>query len=168
MLPSRTKLIRSVALLVLAGVLGALGCSGGGRSGDFAQVSGIVTKDSVPVDGAKVTFYSTVQAEGSKKGVVSVMTDNSGRYLIATVGDDPGLAPGMYKVTVTKLDAQGAGQDGIDQGQLEAAGTSKNLMPMDYENVKTTKLSVTLEAGKNEKSFDLKGKAGSVGVIPIP
>src|SRR5262249_40634110 len=117
MLPLGTRLIRAAGLLVLAGVVGTLGCSKG-RSGTFAQISGSVTKDGAPVDGAKVTFYSTVQAEGSKKGVASVLTDNSGRYLLATVGDDPGLAPGMYKVTITKLDMVGVGQEGIDQGQL--------------------------------------------------
>jgi hypothetical protein len=168
MLSLRTGLIRPVGLLVLAGMIGVLGCSGGGRSGSFAQVSGTVMKDGNPVDGAKVTFHSTVQSEGSKKGVYSVLTDNSGKYLIATVGDDPGIPPGMYRVTVTKLDMQGAGQEGIDQGQLEASGTAKSLLPMDYENPKTTKLSVTLEVGKNEKNFDLKGKAGGTGGFPIP
>jgi hypothetical protein len=39
---------------------------------------------------------------------------------------------------------------------------ARNLLPKDYENVGTTKLSVTVEAGKNEnKNFDLKGQASS-------
>ena len=166
MLSLRTWLIRSVGLLLLAGMVSALGCSG--RTGAFAKVSGVVKKEGVPVDGAKVTFYSTVQAEGQKTGVYSVMTDNEGKYLLAAVGNDPGIPPGMYKVTITKLELKGAPPE-MDQGQLEAAGLAKNLLPMDYETLANTKLSVTLEAGNNEKNFDLKGKAGgSAGPSPIP
>jgi hypothetical protein len=156
MLLQHKRPVRPLGLLILAGMVSALGCGGG--SGSYATVSGVVTKDSVPVDGARVTFYSTVQAEGQNTGVASVLTDSSGKYLIAAVGKDPGLPPGMYKVTVTKLDPKGVLQEGIDQGQLEAAGLSKNLLPMDYETLARTKLSVTLESGKNEKNFDLKGK----------
>jgi hypothetical protein len=158
MLVARRWLIRAVGLLVLAGMVSALGCSGG--SGSYATVSGVVTKNNAPVDGAKVTFYSTVQAEGQKTGVYSVMTDSSGKYLIAAVGNDPGIPPGMYKVTITKLDLKGAPAE-FDQGQLEAAGLAKNLLPMDYESLAKTKLSVTLEPGRNEKNFELKGQAST-------
>ena len=42
-------------------------------------------------------------------------------------------------------------------------------MPKDYENPLTTKLSVTLEPGKNEnKNFDLKGKVSDSKTQPIP
>ena len=161
----RRWLIRPLGVLILAALVSAVGCSGG--SGSFATVSGVVKKDGVPVDGAKVTFYSTVQAEGQKSGVYSVMTDSEGKYLLATVGKDPGIPPGMYKVTVTKLELKGAPPE-LDQGQLEASGTAKNLLPMDYENLANTKLSVTLEAGRNEKNFDLKGKSGGSTPFAVP
>src|SRR5437588_1365838 len=126
MLSLRRWLSRPLGLLLLAGMVSALGCSG--RSGSFATVSGVVKKDGLPVDGAKVTFHSTVQVEGQKTGVYHVMTDSDGKYLLATVGNDPGIPPGMYKVTVTKLQLKGAPAD-FDQGQLEAAGLATNLLP---------------------------------------
>ena len=47
-------------------------------------------------------------------------------------------------------------------GQMEASGMAKNAMPKDYETLANTKLSVTLEEGKNEnKNFELKGKASA-------
>ena len=56
--------------------------------------------------------------------------------------------------------------------ELEASGAARNTLPKDYENVTTTKLSMTLEPGKNsDKNFDLKGKASATaggGVPPVP
>jgi hypothetical protein len=140
-----------------------VGCTGGKDAGSYATVSGVVTNNGAPVDGAKVNFYSTVEAAGKGSASYSVMTDSFGKYLIATVGKEPGIPPGMYKVTITKLDGNSAKlPPDFDQGQLEASGMAKNMMPKDYENVNTTKLSVTLEPGKNEnKNFDLKGKASN-------
>ena len=165
MLLVRRWLIRPVGLLVLAGMVSALGCSSG--SGSYATVSGVVTKNGVPVDGAKITFHSTVQVEGQKTGVYSVMTDSSGKYLLAAVGDSPGIPPGMYKVTIIKLNLKGAPAD-FDQGQLEAAGLAKNILPTAYETLADTKLSVTLEAGKNEKNFDVKGTASTSVPSQVP
>jgi len=144
------------ALLLLAA---ALGCSKG--SGSFATVSGVVTQNGAPLEQAKVTFHSTVASEGTRGTVCSAQTDSSGKYLIAMVGKDPGIPPGLYKVTVTKLEAAGGGTlpPDFDQGQLEASGMAVNKLPKSYENPTTTKLSATLEPGKNQNvNFDLKGK----------
>jgi hypothetical protein len=149
-------------------VLAALGgCSRGG--GPYATVSGTVTHNGVPVENAKVMFHSTAQIEGKPGVTASATTDSSGKYLLAIVGKEPGIPPGMYKVTIHKLEAQGKLPEGFDQGQMEASGMAKNLLPKDYESVATTKLSVTLEAGKNEnKNFDLKGAASNAAPNKTP
>jgi|RhiMethySRZTD1v2_1073278.scaffolds.fasta_scaffold296386_2 hypothetical protein len=146
------------------------GCSG--SKGSYATVSGVVTQNGAPFDGAKVTFISTVESEG-KRATYSAMTDSNGKYLIATVGKEPGIPPGMYKVTVTKLEATGRNlPKDFDAGQVAASGTGRNLVSQEYENENTTKLSVTLEPGKNEnQNFDVKPATGSrksPGEIPIP
>ena len=146
------------------------GCSG--NKGSYATVSGVVTQNGTPFEGAKVTFISTVEFEG-KRAAYSAMTDSSGKYLIATVGKEPGIPPGMYKVTITKLEATGKSlPKDFDAGQVAASGTGRNLVSQEYENENTTKLSVTLEPGKNEnKDFDVKpakGPGKSAGEIPIP
>src|SRR4051794_28767759 len=92
---------RLAQVVGLVGLLAA-GCSGGG--GSFATVSGVVTQNGAPVDGAKVTLHSTVETEGKRTTSYAGLTDSSGKYLIAAVGKEPGIPPGMYKVTITKLD----------------------------------------------------------------
>ena len=86
---------------LLTALIGLAGC-GGGNSGSFATVSGVVTQGGSPVDGAKVIFHSTVEV-GGKRESYSALTDSNGKYLLAAVGKDPGIPPGMYKVTIVKL-----------------------------------------------------------------
>ena len=143
------------------------GCSG--KSGVYSTVSGKVTHNGTPVEGAKVNFFSTVEASGKQGGSYSATTDSSGKYVISMVGEDPGIPPGMYKVTIVKLELKGNLPADFDQGQLEASGAAKNLLPKDYESVHSTKLSATLEPGKNENvNFELKGATGKGSVITPP
>ena len=149
-----------------AALITALGCSQGDPN--LATVSGEVTQNGTPVDGAKVTFHSTVEVEGKKGHSYSATTDSSGKYLLATVGKERGIPPGMYKVTITKLEMKSVNlPPDFDQGQIEASGMGRNIMSKDYELLATTKLSVTLEPGKNkDKNFDLKG-AASISSRPV-
>jgi hypothetical protein len=159
-------LLRSAGVLAL---LVAVGCSGGGNS-SLATVSGTITHNGAPLVGAKVGFHSTVE-EGGKRGTsYGALTDSSGKYLIVGLGKDVGIPPGMYKVTITKMD-QSSLPKGIadDPGQLAASGMGTNVLPKDYESEKTTKLSVTLDIGKNEKKdFDLKGTGSGAKVDKVP
>ncbi len=147
---------------VFIAFVGVVGCNRA-PTGNFATVSGTVTHNGAAVDGAKVTLYSTTEAEGKRGHNYAAITDSSGKYLIVGVGKDPGIPPGMYRVTITKSDIKMSNlPKDFDAGQMEASGMAKNLLPKDYENVGTTKLSVTVEAGKNEnKNFDLKGQASN-------
>lgn len=149
---------RWLTLAALALVAGA-GCSRGG-GGSLATVSGVVKFNGAPADGVKVTFHSTVEGGGQQAGAYSALTDSEGKYLIASVGKEPGIPAGMYKVTITKYDVKAGNlPPDYDIGQVEAAGLGTNALPKDYETLATTKLSVTLESGKNEnKDFNLKGK----------
>jgi hypothetical protein len=156
------SLVRAAVLVALTV---AFGCS---RGGTFATVSGVITHNGTPIEGAKVTFYSTVESEGKAGTVCSAQTDSSGKYVIAMLGKDPGIPPGMYKVTVVKYEGGFSPQDGMDAGQMEAMlsdtggsvkSAPRNLLPKEYATLATSKLSSTLEAGKNKDvNFDLKGK----------
>jgi len=147
----------TVALLAL---VASAGCSQG--PGSFAHVSGVVTLNGAPVDGAKVTFVSTTEMEG-QKARYSTTTDSAGKYMIAGWGKQPGIPPGMYKVVVTKLVMKGGKvqtpEEGFDSTQLEMSGMGKNELPKEYAEENTTKLTATLDTGKNKDvNFDLKGK----------
>jgi len=156
----------SVRAAVLVALVGMLGCS---KNTNLATVSGVVTHNSAPVEGAKVTFNSTVESEGKPGTVVSALTDSNGKYVISMLGKEPGIPPGLYKVTVVKYEGKGMSPgEGMDAGQMEAMlsdtggavkGGPVNLLPKEYATLATTKLSATLEAGKNKDvNFDLKGK----------
>jgi hypothetical protein len=160
---SRRCFAQVAAFAVLAALVG---CSK--NDGTYATVSGVVTHNGTPVEGAKITFHGTVEVDG-KTPAFAAMTDSSGKYAILSVGKEPGIPPGMYKVTVTKLEGKGITPgEGMDAGQLDAMASDTgaavkggvvNLLPKQYSTAALTKLSVTLEAGKNEgKDFPLTGK----------
>ena len=151
-----------------AALAAAVGCSGG-NSGTYATVSGVVTHNGAPINGAKVNFHSTVEAGGTKAETYTAMTDSNGKYLLASIGKAPGIPPGMYKVSITKFDMKDGSvpkEIADDPGQMEASGMARNTLPKDYENLASTKLSVTLQEGKNENvDFELKGKASAKGTV---
>lgn len=166
-MPALRLSVRAGAFVALAALVG---CSGGGDK-NLATVSGAVTLDGAPLDGAKVTFHGTVEVNGAR-GNYSAYTDGGGKYLIAQVGKDPGIPPGMYKVTVTKAEpgAKGALPPDFDAGQVEAAGGGRNTLLQEYETFATTKLSATLQTGKNENvNFELKkGKGSGTAITTVP
>src|SRR4051812_5223045 len=168
--PRKVVLMRAQRLLsqaaVFLGVIALIGC--GKKEGSYATVSGVVTYNGNPVEGARIGFHSTVEVDGKTGTSFGAQSDSNGKYIIATAGKEPGIPPGLYKVTVVKWEGgKGpAGSADIDQGQLDAmnieGGGNKgpvNLLPKEYGNPASTKLSATLEAGKNENvNFALKGK----------
>src|SRR5688572_26514063 len=77
-------------------LLGVAGCGGAGSSTDFGDASGTVTYQGRPVSGAMVMAYPETGP------IASGLTDNEGRFTLATGPQQPGVALGPIKVTVTK------------------------------------------------------------------
>ena len=75
-----------------------LGCSFAllGCGPSYVAVSGIVTLDGQPIEGAAVVFTSD---DGTKTAVG--MSDSTGNFTLSSDGK-PGVVPGSYKVTVSK------------------------------------------------------------------
>jgi hypothetical protein len=121
-------------------------------------VSGTVTYKGSPVADAKVKFVGTTESKGGRDEFTT-MTDSSGKYAISGVGKNPGIPPGLYKVVITKLTLKPGmktPEEGFDMTQLEMSGMGVNSLPKIYGDIGTTKLSVTLDTGKNEgKDFNL-------------
>jgi hypothetical protein len=155
------------AVIGSCAVVAAMGCGG---SGNFATVTGTITHKGSPVDGAKVEFHGTT-AQAGKSDIFATQTDSSGKYMLAGVGQNAGVPPGMYKVVITKFEgnvAMTSPEAGMDAGQMEAqasdggAGaaaqkTIKNHLPSVYASPASTKLSSTIQPGKNENvNFDLE------------
>lgn len=126
----------------------AAGCGGAGG----VPVTGTVTLDGTPLDGAEVTFIPTAQP-----GVQgSAVTQAGGRFEAATAQGRHGLPPGAYKVTVTKVILP----PGHDPNVAFDPATVKNAVPAAYTSAETTPLTATVEAGKTVE-LALAGKTGS-------
>lgn len=149
---------RLVSFVVLGVGILVTGCGGPGP-GNFAHVSGTVTHKGTPIDKAKITFTSTTEVSGVKEQF-STETDSNGKYMIAGYGKNPGLPPGMYRVSLTKLVLKPGvkmPEEGFDLTQLEMSGMGVNQLPKSVGDPATSKLSATLQSGKNEnQNFDVK------------
>lgn len=143
-------IVVSVLAVCLAGVIGC----GKGRPGTV-RVTGVVTLDGSPVEGASVTFYP---AEGGRPA--SGTTDAQGKFTLTTFESGDGAPPGNYNVTVIKMaggkatadEQAGSGEEAL-MGAEDTEGVS--LLPAKYGNVKTSGLSVEVKAGMEPVNLSL-------------
>ena len=84
------------AVMLFCAVFAQAGC-GGGADG-LTPVTGTVTVDGKPGDGAAVTF---IPKDGTPGNGGTAVADASGKYEIATPQGKKGLPPGAYKVTMS-------------------------------------------------------------------
>ncbi|NLS92018.1 MAG: carboxypeptidase regulatory-like domain-containing protein [Planctomycetaceae bacterium] len=165
---NRTTLRVGLVLAVVATAL-ACGCTPAGpdRPATFA-VTGKVTLDGNPLEGATVGF---VPSAGGTSAIGT--TDASGTYQLSTFGSNDGAVPGEYKVKVTKFKggsgevAPGAVSGPVDDGgqapedYVEGAGETapaENELPPNYADPTTSGFSATVteNAGQNVFDFELK------------
>jgi len=148
-------MIRSkwLVLFCLVALVGLVGCPGGDSG--TAPVSGTVTLDGQPVDGASVAF-SPKSGDGQ---AAAAMTNSEGRFEMAN-----GAAPGSYGVTVTKTaaaaptveDPRSRGGD-LSAADAEAiskmaeggedASTPTDMLPAKYKSTDTSGLTAEVPAG---------------------
>lgn len=151
-----------VALLPLCTLL--LGC-GGGNLPPTVAVTGTVTLDGKPVEGASVNFLSdagSITASGK--------TDASGKFqLKTTVGSQSvdGAILGRHQVAVVKTESEGQSisdpKEMMSKMAENPAITSdfkvKNIIPTKYSNPTQSGLTAEVtEGGANDFTFDLKSK----------
>ncbi len=130
--------MRRIRLYVVFAVLAA-GCSAG--DGSLVPVNGIVTWDNEPLDAATVTFYP--EAEGQKT-VGTARTGTDGKFVILETKGQRGLAPGKYKVTVSKMKLAGGGGPNEEPVGAVTDADIKNDLPAIYSNPSMTKLSYSV------------------------
>jgi hypothetical protein len=137
------------AILFLATV-GA--CRRGASGPSTVPVTGTVTFNGSPVDGAMVTFLPA-GTDDPRVGS-QAETDHDGRYQLRThIGAGKfkdGVVPGAYLVTVNKLDTAAI---------KTTYAPPKNLLPKKYADGKTSQLKAEVAVGKeNDFAFALKGE----------
>lgn len=100
-------------LLVLAAIVlpTVAGCSGG-KGNALPKVTGSVTVDGKPADGAVLLFYP----EGGRAATATASADANGTFTVIT-NMEPGIALGRYKVTATWPDpSQRATAEDLQRG----------------------------------------------------
>lgn len=155
--------------MVVVATLLAVGCQPAGPSHPPTfGVTGKVTLDGNPVEGATVTFVP-----GQTGDPAVGTTDASGTYSLKSFGSEDGATPGEYKVTVTKYDfaeAAGGGGGGTD-GEMPAdyggaapdsAGGDggKNALPAKYASAAESGFTATVTEDASQNVFDLALETG--------
>ena len=134
----------SFALLCLV----IAGCGGSGI--DLCTVTGTVTLDGTPLEGATVEFQPTGEGGSPSYG----QTDASGAYNLMFTYDKEGATPGDHTVRISKTTG-GEGDDDDDDGDDDDDddGEVQETLPAKY-NSETT-LTATVTDGKNVLDFAL-------------
>jgi hypothetical protein len=162
----RTRL-RGWFVLAVVGTVFAFGCEQAADRPATYPVTGQVTLNGEPVDGATVTFVPSGEGQAA-----SAVTDASGNYALSTFGADDGAVPGQYNVKIVKYPgsepaAAGAGGEYTDEMYQEGYGGAadtgeeaaepENLLPEKYADASTSGLTATVQEGDNNFDFALEG-----------
>ncbi len=145
---------RYALLLVLVFVWG---CNGAAVREPTAPVTGVVTYNGEPVEGATVVFGPASEQSQPATGT----TDGSGRFTLRTYEPGDGAIPGQFTVTISKTrTVSGMTEDeeheAIEAGkEIEAAETVDEL-PEKYKDGLKSGLTADVEAGRdNHFEFNL-------------
>lgn len=150
-------------LFCLAGLtlLVTAGCGGSGDSNPPTYpVSGVVTYQGAPVEGATVAFSTITEPIQSSSGV----TDSEGRYQLSTFNADDGAQPGNYKIRVFKYERSEAPASPASEAEYvppaenEVPRQPKNLLPDTYFNIARTPLEFTVTESDSPQTYDIELK----------
>ncbi len=130
-------------MLISVGLFVA-GCGWGGSP--MGRVSGVVTLDGKPIEGAAVGFVAV--GDGP---VASGTTDAEGRYTL-TCMNQSGTLVGEYRVVVCKTIEHGIRADGT---VAPGGARTEWLTPRKYASHETSGLSATIRRGNNEIPLEL-------------
>jgi hypothetical protein len=144
---------RLSVLPLVTGVFLLSGCGSG------PKVTGTVTMNGSPVDGAVVTFYGESSDPKQPADAFSGKTDASGRFKL-DVARGAAIKAGTYKVTVVKpIPKPGATMpEGVnDPVQLMALGLTVNALPPIYANAASTPLKAEVKSRDTDVPLTLEG-----------
>lgn len=151
------RFILAVLLCSVSGLVVSQGCGSRSRGNipQTAPVSGTVTLDGQPVDGATVVFVPT----GTPAYGAYAVTDSKGHFSLKSSETVSGAVPGKYLVQVTKLVTDTSGKqfvvaEDVEHAALASGGSApstgvsatRNVLPEKYANPKTSGIEVTVPA----------------------
>lgn len=138
-----------------------VGCGGGTDLPETVAVSGTVTLNGDPLEGAQISF---MPASGKGRGAFATSAAD-GAFSASTFSNGDGVIPGEYKVTIVKYSepetdeaAQDVSMDSEEYTgapeQIDYESEIKNLLPDTYENADRSGLKFEFKSG--EPKTDLK------------
>ena len=141
-------------LLILVGLLG---CGGADQSQGLpatVPVTGQVTLDGAPIEGAVVTFVPT----GKTMGIECVgRTDDTGMYTPKQTRGGEGVPPGTYTVVISRFLRDGKPVTSTAPG-AGAMGVLPESLPPKYSDPTVTKLTATVPDEGGTIDFALESK----------
>ncbi len=144
-------LARTLAVGVL--VLLLAGCGSGEPEGTV-KVTGKVTQDGTPLSQALVTFIPVEDTLGFGG---SGATNAGGKYALTPKKGGKGIAPGEYKVTISRfLQPDGSPPD---PRKPPIESKARETLPAIYSNPSTTTLKATVSKDAAVHDFQLQGPA---------
>ena len=117
---------------------------------DLVDVSGQVTVDSQPIEGAIITFVA--QAGPSRSS--SAVTDAEGKYVMETLPAGRGVLPGSYAVVINKLEMPDGSSVPPDVPPMDVGATER--LPDRFSSFASPSLSVEVGSSGGIFPFDLK------------
>lgn len=129
-------------LLALTTAVLAAGCTKG--TPGLVQVTGKMTVDGKPAEGASLVFFPDGADDPSK--IAAGTVDSTGQYKLVT-NLEPGIHPGKYKVTATWPDRPKDSKRGFSMSNAE---DPPDLLKGRYSSPMKTKLTAEVNADTKE------------------
>jgi hypothetical protein len=126
-------------LLLLLLPLGALSGCGDGRP-SLVPVSGKVTLNGAPVDGALIGFEPE-GIDGFNRPSIAT-TDSSGNFVVGTYDKADGMPTGKYKVSVLKKEVVGKLPENFN-----SEDTAANIQPVRYQWTVPKRYATSIDSG---------------------
>lgn len=157
--------IKAKLLVTMTLMTACVGCLGESNPPTF-PVTGVVTLNGKPVEGATVIFSPTTEGAEAATG----KTDATGTYSMTTYVNADGVRPGSYMVKVFKFESLAPPpsesspnfdpnaeleDEGYDPDQVDTRA-AKNLLPPKYSSEVTSGLKLDIKEEPQTFDIDLK------------
>ncbi|MEX1042205.1 MAG: carboxypeptidase-like regulatory domain-containing protein [Pirellulaceae bacterium] len=146
-------------ILILAGVVTLFGCDRTLQIEGLTKVSGTVTYQGEPIEGATVTFSPADETGRAASG----RTDSKGRFNLTTLNHSDGIMAGHYKVAISKTEVGSELMTSEEQAAYfnkhgrAPVITTTDLLPEKYKKPDTSELAREVVADQtNDFLFELE------------
>ncbi|WP_435021354.1 carboxypeptidase-like regulatory domain-containing protein [Tundrisphaera sp. TA3] len=152
---TQRRLLWTAVLTLTFGCMGAESedDAGGPDFSNLVPVSGVITLNGEPLQGAVITFLPKAWSPGLGE------TDAKGEYTVTT-SNRPGISPGEYKVAISLLLSPENVPQGIgprsSMSPPPSMLNSRELLPREYTDLSASKLTARVEKAGDVFNFDVK------------